>query len=149
MTQEKIIHFVTATGEQIAVIHVPSFQTLQDEINYYQIHFAKPEIIQLYATAHYKMEFLKSNRFFEQMEKLWLVLETDKLCKLLLFSPQETQIMPYIMDGKSVKEIAKILNNIARTTVSTSVSRMNEKAGILIKPSAKMLREYFFIKIYS
>jgi len=148
MTQEKIIHFVTATGEQIAVIHVPSFQSLQDEINYYQIHFAKPEIIQLYATAHYKMEFLKSNPFFEQMEKLWLVSETDKLCIAYKFSALETKIMHYIMEGKSVKQIAGLCGHISSTT-GNCVSRMSVKIGMVGKTSAQKLKQLFLVKIYA
>ena len=148
MTQEKIIHFIDKSGVQLAVHRIPPFATLKDELDYAKIYWADPATELLYKTAFSKLEYLKSNPHFVVMEGLWVINETNKISGILLFSLVETTIMPLIMLDKSIKEIAIELNDVARTTISTSVGRMNEKAHIYFKPSAKKLKAYFNNQIF-
>lgn len=148
MTQEKIIRFIKTNGEQMVVIRIPPFATMQEEFDYYQWYWADAATIKLYKEAFYKMEFIKSNPVFEQMQLLWLLSETEKLATSLKFSHGEKNFLYLLVQGKSVKEIA-ITFFVLESTVSNCVARMNNKAGLMTDPSALKLAEHFLTIIYS
>ncbi len=147
MTQEKIIRFVDLNGNQIGIRRIPCFDCPADEFSYYQQFWADADIAELYTKAHYKLEFVVSNPFFEQMKHLWIKQETDKLCTSLKFSALECMVMPLIMEDKLIKEIADLLSNSAQSTIKTAITRMNEKAKIIENPGAKRLKNFFLTQI--
>ena len=148
MTQEKIIRFMKKTGEQIGIVCIPSFDTVQDEFDFYRSYWADEATLKLYDEADYKLEFIKSNPVAVQMELKWLLSETEKLCDSLGFATEEKRIMLMLIQGKMVKEIA-ICKGVTNSTVTTSISRMNDKAGVMIAPSSLNLAAYFRERIYS
>ena len=144
---QRLTRFISKDNIQIGIHVPPVFATPADEYEYYKIYWADEKTKYLYATAHHVLNFPDDSIAFKKSERLWVLVETDVISDLLKFSPKQKLIMPLIMERKLVYEITDFFDDKGGS-VSTNISRMNDKIGIYSKGSAITLLEYFLDRIH-